>query len=102
GSKGDLAMVAGADTLLDKFAGGALRVTLDIDTQPFEGGDELEGLRPSSLGGGDYLLRSFNGTPTAHQLWLCDVTLFVFGNLPPRIYVRMVPGTMRPNPAGEP
>ena len=37
GSKGDLAMVAGADTMLDIIAGTGDEVILQISTQPFRG-----------------------------------------------------------------
>jgi len=92
GSKGDLALVAGADTLLDLLAEGRDRVTIDMGTQPFAGADELLLLRPSPAGGGDYLIGRFEGREIQQELWLCDVTLFVFGDLPERIYIRKVGG----------
>ena len=89
GSKGDLAMVAGADTMLDLISQGAKKVTITMDTKPFEKGDELtlvEELGPG--GGGNYIMRSFEGKEINHKMWLCDVTTFVFGSIPPKIFVR--------------
>ncbi|GAA4339153.1 DUF6717 family protein [Flaviaesturariibacter amylovorans] len=92
GSKADLAMVAGADTLLDMIAAGHDQVTLDIDAAPFEGADELRLLRVCApeTGGGDYVMEAFEGRRIDQELWLCDVTLFVFGDLPERVYIRRV------------
>jgi hypothetical protein len=47
GSKGDLAMVAGADTMLDIVAGANNRLTITMDTKPFEGADEIRLVRVS-------------------------------------------------------
>jgi hypothetical protein len=93
GSKGDLAMVAGADTMLDFIAQGSTRVTITMDTHPFGGADELQLLRVSDplMGGGDYFMPVFEGQEVNHQMWLCGVTEFVFGNIPERIYVRREP-----------
>ncbi|HEV7330993.1 MAG TPA: DUF6717 family protein [Flavisolibacter sp.] len=90
GSKGDLAMVAGADTMLDIVAGTNKDVTLQMDVQPFEGGDELRltQLCEPSMGGGYYYMKSFEGNEVAQSMWLCDVTTFVFGYMPERIYVK--------------
>lgn len=90
GSKADLAMVAGADTLLDLIAEGKESVTLSMDTKPFKGSDELILLRlcDSSTGGGDYFMKTYAGQPINQELWLCDVTLFVFGDMPEKIFIR--------------
>jgi hypothetical protein len=92
GSKGDLAMVAGADTMLDIIANGQKRVTITMDTKPFEGADALKLLRicDPSMGGGDYRMKSFEGRLVHHDLWLCGVTEFVFGQIPECIYVKKV------------
>lgn len=80
GSKGDLQMVAGADTMLDIIAGRDSEVNLQIDTQPFDGADELiltERCDPI-LGGGYYYMHSFEGKEVSKNTWLCEVTSFVF------------------------
>jgi len=90
GSKGDLAMVAGADTMLDVVAGRDKNVTIVMDTKPFEGSDELvlTNLCDPTMGGGYYLMKEFEGKGVNQQMWLCGVTEFVFGNMPERIYVK--------------
>jgi hypothetical protein len=94
GSKADLAMVAGADTMLDIVANGDTTVTISMDTVPFEGADELLLTRvcEPSIGGGYYLMPFFEGQKVDHEMWLCAVTEFVFQDLPKRIYVKRTPG----------
>src|SRR5438045_9434089 len=76
GSKGDLAMVAGADTMLDIVAGSANEVTLLIDEEAFAGADELvrtEVCEPS-IGGAYYYMKSFEGNEVLQRMWLFAVT----------------------------
>lgn len=90
GTKADLQMVSGADTMLDLIAGDADEVELRMDTQPFSGANELvltERCDPI-LGGGYYHLRSFEGKSVMQDMWLCEVTRFVFDDLPERIFVK--------------
>ena len=92
GSQGDLAMVSGADTMLDIVAGNEGSITMQIDTLPFEGSDELTLMEICDpvMGGGYYLMKEFEGKEVNQQMWLCSVTEFVFGYLPERIYVKKV------------
>lgn len=92
GNKGDLEMVSGADTMLDIIAGEMSEVTLLIDTEPFEGADELllTELCDPILGGGYYHIKQFENKEVNKDLWLCDVTRFVFGDIPKKIYVKKV------------
>jgi hypothetical protein len=93
GSKGDLAMVAGADTMLDIVTGQEKEVTIRMDETPFEGADELAlaQLCEPAMGGGYYFMKSFEGKPVSQQMWLCAVTEFVFGYMPQKIYVKRCP-----------
>lgn len=90
GSKADLAMVAGADTMLDIMAEERDEVTVTLDLKPFAGADllELEEVCDPFIGGGYYVLYTYKGEPVNHRMWLCDVTNFVFGHLPEKIYVK--------------
>lgn len=94
GSKGDLQMVEGADTMLDIMAGENSSITLAIDEQPFDGADRLELTEKCDpyIGGGYYLLRSWEGKPVMKNMWLCAVTEFVFGYLPEQVFIRRVTG----------
>ena len=87
GSKGDLAMVDGADTMLDLVAENANEVNLQINTEPFDGADELvlTELCDPVLGGGYYHMKEFEGREIKQNMWLCQVTEFVFGGMPERI-----------------
>lgn len=90
GSKGDLQMIDGADTLLDMIAGEETEVSLQIDRHHFPGADQLTltGLCDPLIGGGNYHLKTFEGKKVAKDLWLCDVTRFVFGDIPEKIFVK--------------
>jgi len=90
GSKADLQMVEGADELLDLIANGKRRVTIQLDREPFEGADVLElvELCDAPKGGGYYKLERYRQQKLNKRIWLCDVTLFVFGDMPERIYIK--------------
>ena len=92
GSKADLEMVAWADEMLDAMARGKKRVTIEMDREPFDGADllELTELCEAPLGGGYYVMHTYKGRPLNKKMWLCDVTLFVFGDIPQRIFCKMV------------
>jgi hypothetical protein len=92
GDKGDLQMISGADTMLDIIAETENEVTLQIDTEFFDGADELvlTELCDPILGGGYYHMKKFENKSVNKDLWLCDVTRFVFGNIPDRIYIKRV------------
>ena len=89
GSKGDLQMVEGADTMLDIISGYKDEVTLALDRNKFEGADKIELIEKCEplMGGGYYRLDSFEGKLFDHKMWLCAVTEFVFGDLPNEIFV---------------
>ena len=90
GQKGDLQMVEGADTMLDVIANGDNKVTITMADEPFEKADEvtlLEVCEPV-IGGGIYLMETFEGRKVNQHMWLCAVTEFVFGYLPEKIFVK--------------
>jgi hypothetical protein len=64
-----------------------------MDTEPFEGADllELDQLGSPTEGGGYYRLFSRMGKLIAQALWLCDISLHIFGDIPERIYIRREP-----------
>lgn len=90
GSWGDLQMVEGADIMLNIIAGIEKDLMLYIDRSYFDGSDLLvltEKCDPH-IGGGYYFLKNYNGNEINQILWLCQVTEFVFGEIPDQIFIR--------------
>lgn len=83
-------MVAGADTLLDTLSNGKNEVLVDISTEPKEGFETLKLTEKKAFGGADYLLETYQNKKVNHEMWLCDVTKFVFSNFPEKIYFKIV------------
>ena len=96
GQKKDLRMAAGAGKLLTYLARREKKLTITIDTEPFEGAEKLElvELCDQPMGGGYYLLRTCRGRAVNRRMWLCDVTLFIFGDMPECLYVRKGPAVL--------
>jgi len=92
GDKADLEMISGADTMLNIIAGEKDEATLQINTETFDGANELllTELCDPILGGGYYYLKQFEDKEVNQELWLCDVTRFVFGEIPKKIYVKRI------------
>ena len=88
GPKAALAMVAGADTFLDMLSDGENEVTLSLSTEPIEGYEQLIRQKLNYMGayGADYKILSYKGIEFNHDVWLCPVTLYVFGEYPEIIY----------------
>jgi hypothetical protein len=86
GSRDDLRMVAGADTWLDMLSGNSHRVNLRISLeQPLA--NHLDRMfQIPVIGGAYYKAKRYNGVTANHMMWLCPVTLFVFGKYPASIY----------------
>lgn len=89
GSKADLEMVAGADTMLEYMAEGTGKVKASISEIEIPGFDKLTlQFETPEIGGGYYHLKTHQGIDINLDLWLCDVTKFVFGGyLPKTIYI---------------
>jgi hypothetical protein len=87
GTKANLAMVSGADTLLDILSNGQAEVFVRMDREPFGGAEELvktsQGMNETDEFGAYY-----RAVERRHDLWLCPVTLYVFDGLyPDKIYI---------------
>ncbi len=94
-NRAHLAMVCGADELLDKLSNNGEEIYLEISTKPIKNNHNclyrIQKLgifngavyEPSSLFEIEYEIFKPN------QLWLCAVTLFVFGHYPEKIYFRV-------------
>lgn len=94
GTKGELQMVAGADIFCDILAQGENELYVTLTTTPF---DSCEVLQFTKLGrvegfefgeGAWYLLNEYQGISYCIEMWLCDVTKYVFGDFPDRIYFK--------------
>ena len=91
GSKSDLQMVAGADTMLDYMAEGNNEVSAYISEEEFEGADVLVlKCKAEDIGSGAYYsMQNYKGIEFGLDVWLCDVTLFVFnGIFPEKIFIQ--------------
>jgi hypothetical protein len=92
GSKADLQMVAGADVFLDIMSQGENEVYLTLSDTPMDNCSQLTfkeigRLEGFELGEGAwYVLNEYIGIEYNHDMWLCDVTKFVFGEFPKIIY----------------
>lgn len=90
GDKSELAMVAGADTLLDKLNNENKVIKLKVSGKnDFFGSTGVLTLSKNmKKSGADYIYndKSINN----HKLWLCPVTLFVFDCYPDIIYTKIL------------
>jgi len=93
-----LAMVLGADKLLDVLSKGANDVKIRFSSKDFENYDGklvLKNKLPGKFSGAVYDVKnvkidySFSGD-NKDSLWLCGVTLFVFLRYPKNIYFQVV------------
>ncbi|MEI6950727.1 DUF6717 family protein [Paraflavisolibacter sp. H34] len=92
GSKEDLLMEGGADDILDFLSMGKKKVNIMIDTLPFESCDTLELAEVCGppMGGGYYRLHAGRGRVISEQMWIRDIALFLFGDLPQQLYVKRI------------
>lgn len=86
GRKSALQMVAGADTLLDLISCGTDEVILFVSNHDFDGAEVITKVRKSWFNGADYHCKTYKGVEINHDLWLCNVTKFVLGYFPEKIY----------------
>jgi hypothetical protein len=90
GSIGDLQMVDGADKMLDMMAENGDSVILYIAKEQFDGADILTLIEKCDpyVGGGYYIMKQYEGQEINRTMWLCQVTEFVFGDIPLQIFVK--------------
>lgn len=90
GSKADLAMVAGADKLLDVLALGANKVSLKVAQAPIDDFYRLT-LKEYTPKEGGAIYKTYGNKDFPKEIWLCDVTKFVFaGYMPTELYFRRI------------
>lgn len=82
GSKEELQMIAGADTLIDFLSKGeSLKINVWTEKEHTENNKNY--FHAISLGKGNYRMGVFT-------FWLCSVTEWVFGYMPTDLYFRVV------------
>jgi len=90
GEKADLEMVAGADMFLEILAQGDASVEVTLSDSDFPGANRLVLKNLGKVDGWElgegawYELVDYFGIDL--DMWLCDVTKFVFGTFPETIY----------------
>lgn len=88
----ELQMVAGADDLLQEIANKSDKtnqVTIEIVENKKESDIQLD-LVELTQSGGTYKVHSVENQFETKQLWLCNVTKFVFGDHPEEIFVKII------------
>jgi hypothetical protein len=90
GSKAELEMVAGADTMLERLSNGNNCVILGVAEDSEEDLNRAEFEAPPLSSGANYIIRKVNGVGTDYKMWLCDVTKFVFGYFPSTLYFSVI------------
>lgn len=94
GEKWELQMVSGADTFLDLLSQGENEVHLVMSSKPFQNANVLHFQEVGKLEGPEmgegawYFLNEYNDISYSLKMWLCDVTKFVFGEFPTKIYFK--------------
>lgn len=90
GTEADCLMVAGADTWLDFLSGYGDQVTLRLSTEkPLKNSIKRISLDDNNSGA-TYEVVEYEGQLRHHILWICPVTLFVFGVFPEVIYYEVI------------
>lgn len=101
-NKAWLAMVAGADVLLDVLSKGKDEVTLEVSTSPIlystgvlekEDNEDIKGIFQGRVYESKHIkINSCLGSPSSRHniLWLCPATLWVFLKYPKKIYYKVI------------
>ncbi len=93
-SHDNLAMVSGADKMLELLSDGDMFVKVSVmpakKKEQHEGYIELEQMEHLLFGGSTYIVKydAFVQRFNRDTLWICPVTLFVLGRYPKFIYVK--------------
>ena len=92
GGKKDLELVEGADSMLEFMSEGKDTIWLKLSEENFHGSNKLEFIRLDTEieNGAYYKLEHCKGVKIDLEMWLCDVTKFIFGHFPKTIYISNV------------
>lgn len=91
----DIEMQSGADMLLDFIADGKTEITLNINTAPFKGADEMKYQHLGDTGevwGGYYYVETYKEHRIDLLVHLSDEFIFLFREIPipPRFYFKLI------------
>jgi hypothetical protein len=87
-------MIAGADSFLEILSQGEEEICVTLSVLDFDGSGKLELIKPGRIEGWEmgegswYRLNNYIGIEYELDMWLCDVTKFVFGYFPEIIYFK--------------
>lgn len=90
GSIDDLQMVAGADIMLDILAQGNMEISLIFSDEPITNSETISIISETpGIGGATYFITTLFGIYFDFEIWLCDVTKYVFKSdkMPHKIYL---------------
>lgn len=90
GRKSALQMVSGADKLLDCIAKDRTEIYLHYSEDKIENADCLVFHKKSWFNGANYKLKKCGDEEVKMKVWLCNVTKFVMGDFPKKIYFKEV------------
>ena len=90
GRKSSLRMVSGADTLLDMVANNRDEVYLHFSKEYLPDAEVLYFKKKNWINGATYRLKKFKNKNVKQKVWLCNVTLYVLGEFPSRIYFKEI------------
>lgn len=79
-------LITGGSDMLNLLSHGNERITLKMDTDPFECNYILQQLPQKD--GSYYMLKSISGRRLKMKLLLSDVILLLFGDLPKTVYIK--------------
>jgi hypothetical protein len=85
GDHADLQMLAGADNWLEIMAEGDREIFIRISDESFPGSYGMFQTKPGESGM-YYFIPKYMGIDYSMNIWLCEVTRFVFGYFPEKIY----------------
>lgn len=88
GDKADLEMVSGADSMLDIICEGENEILLMFSEKKINKSNKLQFIKlATDIGNGAYYkLDKYSGIEFNLEIWLCDVTKFVFGYFPKQMF----------------
>lgn len=89
GTEADCEMVSGADEWLDYLSKNGNSITLILSNEPIQEQLVLIDKSESDEFGATYMAYTYKEEDVNQQIWLCPVTLFVFGEYPKVIYYKI-------------